>query len=122
MKKCGSCSEEKKKNYVHFTAHSQSIVLPVTVFSDEDDDDIDEHGMSALERKQLKQAMTESRYTEYVEEETPMTFSRGFFGGSSKGQLLDQNVEFHKVLEQNQVLRCLPLALTHACLCQVRKL
>ncbi|KAL0312961.1 UNVERIFIED_CONTAM: hypothetical protein Sradi_5695400 [Sesamum radiatum] len=37
--------------------------------SDEDDDDIDEHGMSSLERKQLKQAMTESHYTGHVEDE-----------------------------------------------------
>ncbi|KAK4439280.1 hypothetical protein Salat_0262900, partial [Sesamum alatum] len=54
--------------------------------SDEDDDDTDEHGMSALERKQLKQAMAESRYTEFVEDETRRSFGRGAgYGSSSKG-------------------------------------
>ncbi|KAK4408106.1 hypothetical protein Sango_0391600 [Sesamum angolense] len=37
--------------------------------SDEDNDGIDEYGMSSLERKQMKQAMAESRYTGYVEDE-----------------------------------------------------
>ncbi|KAL0409519.1 UNVERIFIED_CONTAM: hypothetical protein Sradi_1886300 [Sesamum radiatum] len=58
-----------------------------THVSDDDDDDIDEHGMSALERKQLKQAMAESRYMGHVEEEIQRNPSRGagFYGGSSKG-------------------------------------
>ncbi|KAL0444506.1 UNVERIFIED_CONTAM: hypothetical protein Slati_2173300 [Sesamum latifolium] len=43
--------------------------------------------MSALERKQLKQAMAESRYMGHVEEEIRRNPSRGagFYGGSSKG-------------------------------------
>ncbi|KAL0456378.1 UNVERIFIED_CONTAM: hypothetical protein Slati_0977000 [Sesamum latifolium] len=55
--------------------------------SDEDDDDIDEYRMSSLERKQLKQAMAESRYTEHVEDELQRNSSRGagHYGGSSKG-------------------------------------
>ncbi|KAK4421624.1 hypothetical protein Salat_2113000 [Sesamum alatum] len=54
--------------------------------SDEDDDDTDEHGMSALEHKQLKQAMAESRYTNFVEDKTRRSFGRGAgYGSSSKG-------------------------------------
>ncbi|KAL0361972.1 UNVERIFIED_CONTAM: hypothetical protein Sradi_3881700 [Sesamum radiatum] len=43
--------------------------------------------MSALEIKQLKQAMAESRYMGHVEEEIRRNPSRGagFYGGSSKG-------------------------------------
>ncbi|KAK4421880.1 hypothetical protein Salat_2138600 [Sesamum alatum] len=50
--------------------------------SDEDDDDTDEHGMSALERKQLRHAMAESRYTGFVEAETRRSTG---YGSSSKG-------------------------------------
>ncbi|KAK4431177.1 hypothetical protein Salat_0879800 [Sesamum alatum] len=50
--------------------------------SDEDDDDTYEHGMSALERKQLKQAMAESRYMGFVEDEIRRSFG---YGSSSKG-------------------------------------
>ncbi|KAK4394753.1 hypothetical protein Sango_1629600 [Sesamum angolense] len=53
--------------------------------SDEDNDGIDEYGMSSLERKQMKQAMAESRYTGYVEDELRRNPSRGHYGGSSKG-------------------------------------
>ncbi|KAL0392628.1 UNVERIFIED_CONTAM: hypothetical protein Sradi_2485600, partial [Sesamum radiatum] len=53
--------------------------------SDEDNDGIDEYGMSSLERKQMKQAMLESRYTGYVEDELRRNPSRGHYGGSSKG-------------------------------------
>ncbi|KAK4438517.1 hypothetical protein Salat_0186100 [Sesamum alatum] len=43
--------------------------------------------MSALERKQLKQAIAESRYTGFVENETRSTRGRGagYYGSSSKG-------------------------------------
>ncbi|KAL0286051.1 UNVERIFIED_CONTAM: hypothetical protein Sangu_2751200 [Sesamum angustifolium] len=44
--------------------------------SDEDNDGIDEYGMSSLERKQLKQAMAESLYTGYVEDELRRNPSR----------------------------------------------
>ncbi|KAK4385538.1 hypothetical protein Sango_2677800 [Sesamum angolense] len=44
--------------------------------SDEDNDGIDEYGMSSLERKQMKQAMAESRYTGYVEDELRRNPSR----------------------------------------------
>ncbi|KAL0287409.1 UNVERIFIED_CONTAM: hypothetical protein Scaly_2765300 [Sesamum calycinum] len=53
--------------------------------SDEDNDGIDEYGMSSLERKQMKQAMAESRYTGYVEDELRRNPSRGHYGGSLKG-------------------------------------
>ncbi|KAL0370475.1 UNVERIFIED_CONTAM: hypothetical protein Sangu_0365600 [Sesamum angustifolium] len=53
--------------------------------SDKDNDGIDEYGMSSLERKQMKQAMAESRYTGYVEDELRRNPSRGHYGGSSKG-------------------------------------
>ncbi|KAK4422922.1 hypothetical protein Salat_1874800 [Sesamum alatum] len=72
--------------------------IPV-ISSDEDDDDTDEHGMSALERKILKQAMVESRYTGFVEDETRRCRAEDTMAHLQKGQLLDQNVEFHKVLE-----------------------
>ncbi|KAK4426371.1 hypothetical protein Salat_1405700 [Sesamum alatum] len=53
--------------------------------SDEDDDDTDEHGMSALERKQLRHAMAESRYRGFVEDETPRSIGRGAgYGSPSK--------------------------------------
>ncbi|KAL0382971.1 UNVERIFIED_CONTAM: hypothetical protein Scaly_0584400 [Sesamum calycinum] len=53
--------------------------------SDEDNDGIDEYGMSSLERKQFKQAMAESRYMGHVEDELRRNPSRGHYGGSSKG-------------------------------------
>ncbi|KAL0296220.1 UNVERIFIED_CONTAM: hypothetical protein Sradi_6674100 [Sesamum radiatum] len=56
--------------------------------SDEDNDGIDEYGMSALERKQMKQVMAKSRYTGYVEDELRRNPSRGHYGGSSKGSTL----------------------------------
>ncbi|KAL0453385.1 UNVERIFIED_CONTAM: hypothetical protein Slati_1316600 [Sesamum latifolium] len=47
----------------------------------------DEHGMSALEKKQLKHAIAESRYMGHVEEKIRRKPSRGagFYGGSCKG-------------------------------------
>ncbi|KAL0283797.1 UNVERIFIED_CONTAM: hypothetical protein Sangu_2866900 [Sesamum angustifolium] len=53
--------------------------------SDEDNDGIDEYGMSSLERKQMKQGMAESRYTGNVEDELRRNPSRAHYGGSSKG-------------------------------------
>ncbi|KAL0390959.1 UNVERIFIED_CONTAM: hypothetical protein Scaly_0453000 [Sesamum calycinum] len=60
-------------------------VIIVGKSSDKDNDGIDEYGMSSLERKQMKQAMAESRYTGYVEDELRRNPSRGHYGGSSKG-------------------------------------
>ncbi|KAK4400942.1 hypothetical protein Sango_1200300 [Sesamum angolense] len=79
---------------------------------DEDNDGIDEYGMSSLERKQMKQAVAESRYTGYVEDELRRNLVESTMEDRQKGQLQGQNVEFHKAMGVNQVLKCLPLALT----------
>ncbi|KAK4381876.1 hypothetical protein Sango_2925800 [Sesamum angolense] len=59
--------------------------------SDEDNDGIDEYGMSSLERKQMKQAMAESRYTGYVEDKLQKNSSRD--SGPYMQSMIDTIVE-----------------------------
>ncbi|KAL0412117.1 UNVERIFIED_CONTAM: hypothetical protein Slati_3801400 [Sesamum latifolium] len=92
--KCNYCGKvvhggitRLKQHIAHVSENIEACSRVPSEIRKMDDDDIDEHGMSALERKQLKQAMAESRYMGHVEEEIRRNPSRGagFYGGSSKG-------------------------------------